>query len=177
MRKNIFSILMALLILSKVILPQKGVEVLQPSPIANIITDLVILNKTTAWASGTLGSVMRTTDAGQSWQTLRAGEDVWLNSIAAVDLNNVWVLGQDSILTSTSDGGKTWKNEKIGKIKYFSKVQFVDAQNGFVAGSAILTMDQEEAIYQLLLLPMVARHGKKEILLSDLVLRRFILHP
>lgn len=149
MRKNIFSMLMALLILSGVILPQKGVEVLQPSPIANIITDLVILNKTTALASGTLGSVMRTTDAGQSWQTLRAGEDIWLNSIAAVDLNNVRVLGQDSILISTSDGGKTWKNEKIGNIKFLHKVQFVDAQNGFVAGSAILSEDQVEGIYQL----------------------------
>lgn len=149
MQKNIFLFLFTLLIGSGIILPQKGVQVIMPTPIANVITDLVILNNTTAWASGTLGSVMKTTDAGLNWQTLKAGEDIWLNSIAATDENNVWVTGPDSILTSTNDGGKTWKNEPIGEIKFFSYVQFVDSKNGFVAGSAILSEDQAVGIYQL----------------------------
>ncbi|MBK6679809.1 MAG: hypothetical protein IPG53_07135 [Ignavibacteriales bacterium] len=49
--------ILSFLISSGVIRP-KGFEVIMPSPIANIITDLVILNETTAWATGTLGSVM-----------------------------------------------------------------------------------------------------------------------
>lgn len=149
MQKNISLLILSFLIGSGVIRPQKGFEVIMPSPIANIITDLVILNKTTAWATGTLGSVMRTTDAGINWQTLKTGEDIWLSSIAAVDVEKAWATGPDENLISTTDGGKTWKTEKIGKIKFFSKVQFIDSQNGFVAGSAILSDDQAEGIYQL----------------------------
>ncbi|MBK7868091.1 MAG: hypothetical protein IPJ75_14565 [Ignavibacteriales bacterium] len=149
MRKNIFLTLVAVIVCYGVIFPQKGVEVIMPTPISNVITEIVVLDKTTAWAAGNLGTVLRTTDAGLTWQTLRSGENLWINSIAAIDANRAWVTGPDEFLTSTTDGGKTWKDEKIGKIEFFSKVQFVDAQNGFVGGAAILTEDQAEGIFQL----------------------------
>ena len=149
MRKNIFLLLIAFIIISGTILPQKGVEVICPTPTANIITDVLVIDKTTAFASATLGTVMKTSDAGLTWQTLKTGEDIWYNSISVVGNDHIWVTGPNEFLVSSHDGGKTWKSEKIGKIAYFYKVQFFDAKNGVVAGAAILSENQTEAIYQM----------------------------
>lgn len=149
MRKNIFLLLTAIIIVSGKILPQKGMEVIIPTPTPNILTDVVVIDKTTAFASATLGSILKTTDAGLTWQTLKTGEDIWYNSISVVANDHIWATGPNEFLVSSHDGGKTWKNEKIGNIAYFYKVQFFDANNGFVAGSAILSENQTEAIYQM----------------------------
>lgn len=149
MRKNIFLLLTAFIIISGTILPQKGMEVILPTPTPNIITDVVVIDKTTAFASATLGSILKTTDAGLTWQTLKTGEDIWYNSISAVGNDHIWATGPSEFLVSSHDGGKTWKNEKIGKIAYLYKVQFFDAKNGFVAGAAILSENQTESIYQM----------------------------
>ncbi|GAB1444039.1 hypothetical protein MASR2M39_28840 [Ignavibacteriales bacterium] len=149
MLKNIFLLLTALLIVSGETLSQKGVEVLSPTPTANIFTDVLVIDKTTAFAAATLGTVLKTTDAGLTWQTLKTGEDIWYNSISVVGNDHIWVTGPNEFLVSSHDGGKTWKSEKIGKIAYFYKVQFFDAKNGIVAGAAILSENQTEAIYQM----------------------------
>lgn len=149
MLKNIFLLLTALLIVSGETLSQKGVELLSPTPTANIITDVLVIDKTTAFAAATLGTVLKTTDAGLTWQTLKTGEDIWFNSISVVGNDHIWVTGPNEFLVSSHDGGKTWKSEKIGKIAYFYKVQFFDAKNGIVAGAAILSENQTEAIYQM----------------------------
>lgn len=149
MYKNFSLLLIAIVILAGEILPQKGVEVISPTVMPNVITDLVLIDKTTAIASGTLGSVMKTTDAGLTWQTLKSGEDIWFNSVAAAGTEHIWATGPNEFLVSSHDGGKSWKSEKIGKLAFLYKVQFFDANNGFVAGSAILSENQTEAIYQM----------------------------
>lgn len=149
MPKKIFLLLIAILMVSGNIIPQKAVEVLSPTVTANVVTDLVVLDKTTAIATGTLGSVMKTTDAGLTWQTLKSGEDIWYNSLSVVGTQNIWVTGPNEFVTSSTDGGKSWKSQKVGKIGYFYKVQFFDENNGLVAGAAIISETQVEAIYQL----------------------------
>src|ERR1700744_3762883 len=69
-----------------------------------------------AWASGTNGTVLRTTDDGATWQTCTVppkAENLDFRGIQAFDADTAIVMssgkGDLSRLYKTSDGCKTWK--------------------------------------------------------------------
>lgn len=70
-----------------------------------------------AWASGTKGTVLRTLDGGETWETLViAGADsLDFRDIQAFDQNTAFVLsignGDQSRIYKTSDGGKIWQRQ------------------------------------------------------------------
>jgi len=74
---------------------------------------------TIAWASGTAGTILKTTDAGQHWQrctTPDAGKDgatLDFRGVQAWDATTAIVMasgpGDKSRLYKTTDGCKTWK--------------------------------------------------------------------
>jgi photosystem II stability/assembly factor-like uncharacterized protein len=128
---------------------QKGIELLFPTPTASVFTDISIVDKNTAWAAATLGTVLKTTDAGVTWQMLKSGEDLWYTSIDAIDKDRVYLTSWNNELVSTWDGGKTWKKEMLGNLKNLRMVQFVDAINGFVVGGKELAPDEMDPIIQL----------------------------
>jgi photosystem II stability/assembly factor-like uncharacterized protein len=67
-----------------------------------------------AWASGSLGTVLRTTDGGQTWQSVGppGTEALQFRDIEAFDSMNAVILsigtGTDSRVYVTSDGGASW---------------------------------------------------------------------
>jgi photosystem II stability/assembly factor-like uncharacterized protein len=67
-----------------------------------------------AWASGSLGTVLRTVDAGVTWQNVGPPDTAALQfrDIEAFDANNAVILsigvGSDSRVYVTSDAGGTW---------------------------------------------------------------------
>jgi photosystem II stability/assembly factor-like uncharacterized protein len=68
----------------------------------------------TAWASGSLGTVLRTVDGGQTWQQVSppGTSALQFRDIEAFDANHAVILsigeGTDSRVYVTSDGGHTW---------------------------------------------------------------------
>jgi photosystem II stability/assembly factor-like uncharacterized protein len=70
-----------------------------------------------AWASGAKGTVLRTIDGGENWETLViAGADsLDFRDIQAFDQNTAFVLsigpGDQSRIYKTSDGGKIWQRQ------------------------------------------------------------------
>ncbi len=70
-----------------------------------------------AWASGAKGTVLRTIDGGETWETLViAGSDsLDFRDIQAFDQNTAFVLsigpGDQSRIYKTSDGGKIWQRQ------------------------------------------------------------------
>jgi photosystem II stability/assembly factor-like uncharacterized protein len=128
---------------------QKGIEFLSPTPTGSIMTDIAVVDKNTAWASGTLGTVLKTTDAGKTWQLVKSGEDIWYTSLHAIDAQKVFLTSWNQNLQSTTDGGKTWKSQQIGKLFYLKKVSFVDSKNGFLLGSKEVGENETEPVVQL----------------------------
>ena len=67
-----------------------------------------------AWASGTRGTVIRTTDGGATWQvmTIPGADSLDFRDIAAFDARRAYVLsignGSASRIYKTVDGGETW---------------------------------------------------------------------
>src|SRR5687768_1041330 len=72
------------------------------------------VSDTIAWASGSAGTVLRTTDAGRSWQLVGPPEttDLQFRDIEALDADSAVILsigpGEASRVYRTDDGGATW---------------------------------------------------------------------
>ena len=88
---------------------------------------LSVVSENVIWASGTGGTVIRTTDGGKNWQVLEipGAEKLDFRDIEAFDENTAYILsigtGENSRIYKTADGGKTWKLQfKNGTKKRFS---------------------------------------------------------
>lgn len=149
MSRFILSSSVVLILFASMVFGQKGIEFLSPTPTASVMTDIAVVDKNTAWASGTLGTVLKTTDAGKTWQLVKSGEDIWYTSLSVIDKEKIFLTSWNQNLQSTVDGGKTWKSQQIGKLFYLKKVQFIDAKNGFLLGSKELGENEIEPVYQL----------------------------
>lgn len=75
---------------------------------------LSVVNEKVIWASGTGGTVIKTTDGGKSWSVMQVPDAAKLDfrDIEAFDANTAYVLsignGESSRIYKTVDGGKTW---------------------------------------------------------------------
>ncbi len=112
-----------------------------PKPQGNTLRDIYVFNKDTAVAVGDLGTVIKTTDGGTSWdvQHHAGGSGIQLNSVNFIDAQNGWAAGgayqsNQNVLLKTSDGGTTWVQVKTDTTLPYNSVYFVDEDTGFVFG-------------------------------------------
>lgn len=94
------------------------------------------VSETTAWASGSNGTFLRTMDAGKTWHagTIPGAAALDFRDIQALDENTALVFsaGTPAKVYKTTDGGRTWKetysNTKKGV--FFDSMAFWDRENG-----------------------------------------------
>lgn len=78
---------------------------------------LSVVSEKVVWASGTGGTVIRTTDGGKTWKvmTVAGAEKLDFRDIEAFDANTAYILsignGESSRIYKTTDGGATWKEQ------------------------------------------------------------------
>ena len=96
----------------------------QPVNTTASLRGLSVVDEKTVWASGTGGTVIRTTDGGKTWKVIAvpAAEKLDFRDIEAFDSGTAYVLsigsGASSRILKTQDGGRNWilqfenKNEK-----------------------------------------------------------------
>lgn len=76
---------------------------------------LSVVNENVIWASGTGGTVVKTTDAGKTWRvmTVPDADKLDFRDIEAFDANTAYILsignGDSSRIYKTTDGGEIWK--------------------------------------------------------------------
>ncbi len=148
MKSNIFypkrlflPLIILLLFLFEQVSAQQGWQWQYPKPQGNTLHDIYVFNKDTAVAVGDLGTVIKTTNGGISWdvQHHAGGSGIQLNSIYFIDALNGWAAGgayesSQNVLLKTSDGGKTWAQVKTDTTLPYNSVYFVDNDTGFVFG-------------------------------------------
>lgn len=94
------------------------------------------VSETTAWASGSNGTFLRTIDGGKTWHagTIPGAAALDFRDVQAFEKNTALVLsaGTPAKVYKTTDGGKTWKetysNTKKGV--FFDSMAFWDTKNG-----------------------------------------------
>src|SRR5436305_10137608 len=98
-----------------------------------------------AWASGAKGTVLRTIDGGENWETLViAGADsLDFRDIQAFDQNTTFVLsigpGDQSRIYKTSDGGKIWQRQftNSNPKAFYDCFAFWDSTHGIAVSDSV----------------------------------------
>ena len=78
---------------------------------------LSVVSDKVVWASGTGGTVIKTTDGGRTWSvmTVPGAEKLDFRDIEAFDAKTAYILsignGDSSRIYKTTDGGATWRNQ------------------------------------------------------------------
>lgn len=97
---------------------------------------LSVVDERVVWASGSGGTVLRTTDGGMNWSVLKVpnADSLDFRDIEAFDATTAYVLsaGEDGRIYFTSDGGATWTLQftNVAKGAFFDCFDFFDRKNG-----------------------------------------------
>lgn len=118
-----------------------------PVPTQASFRGLSTVDDNIVWASGTEGTVLRTTDGGKTWTKLKVpkAEDLDFRGIRAFDDKAAVLMssgpaekGQARVYRTT-DGGKTWTQvlEEKTKGAFFDAIAFWDAKHGILLGDPV----------------------------------------
>ncbi len=100
-----------------------------------ILQSVTFVDEKHGWVVGLNGTILATTDGGQTWKKQNSATDVLLESVNFVDGEHGWVVGFRGTILATTDGGQTWKTQNSGTEKYLNSVAFVNRKRGWIVGS------------------------------------------
>src|SRR5690606_36987200 len=113
---------------------------------------LAVVDSRVIWASGTGGTVIRTTDGGNSWQVIKVpgAEKLDFRDVEAFDAKTAYVLsignGDSSRIYKTMNGGESWELQFTNKDEraFYDAIACRDRNNCLAMG------DPVDGFYQVL---------------------------
>lgn len=112
------------------------------SPTSEDLNKILFVDDRHGWIVGEGGTILRTTDGGDSWESLNSGISFNIVGISFIDSLTGWVIGWKNdappigtLLLSTIDGGETWSQQLFPQEnQILFDIYFFDAINGWVSG-------------------------------------------
>ncbi|RKY95132.1 MAG: hypothetical protein DRQ01_00595 [Ignavibacteriae bacterium] len=140
-----------LLIIFYFLLPRESIAQSQregwakiPSPTNKTLRNLYFIDAQTGWAAGEDGTIIHTSDGGDSWIVQNSTVPSFIVDIFFINKNLGWALAfRDifpfgTIILKTTNGGNTWIAEDYPDDNAFmNTVFFFDSLNGWVGGTYI----------------------------------------
>ena len=77
------------------------------------------------------GTIIKTTNAGETWSAQEAGVTEGFRGVCFLDANQGWVVGANGTILHTSDGGNLWVKQTVATTDDFQGVVFVDNNTGW----------------------------------------------
>lgn len=91
-------------------------------------------SETHAWVVGDSGTILHSSDGGNTWKAQKSGVTVGLYAVHFVDNKLGFASGDTGIILRTKDGGETWEQSKSPSKERIRKIQFVNKDIGFAVG-------------------------------------------
>jgi photosystem II stability/assembly factor-like uncharacterized protein len=92
-------------------------------------------NINTAFATGSGGSIVKTTNSGNTWTVIRNTDigaySTFLN-VAFWDANRGWATGTYGVITHTTNGGTVWNRQVSGISSFLYGIDFPSSQKGWI---------------------------------------------
>ena len=104
---------------------------------------LSVVSPSTVWVSGTRGTVLHTTDGGETWirDTIPGASKLDLRAIAATSAKvaHAMSIADSSRIFRTRDGGRTWSQQfmSLRKGSFFDAIRFWDAKHGIAMSDPV----------------------------------------
>jgi photosystem II stability/assembly factor-like uncharacterized protein len=106
---------------------------------------LSVVNRNVAWASGTGGTCLRTTDGGKTWvaRAVPGAIDLDFRDVHAADGDTAYLLsigaGEESRIYKTTDGGTTWALQHTNRDPkgFLDAFASWDAEHGLAVGDPV----------------------------------------
>jgi len=114
---------------------QNGWFWLNPQPHGSSLNSVIFVNAQTGIAAGNMGAILRSTDAGESWNLYISNFTNDINSVAYYDENNIFAVGSDGFIIKSVNTGLDWERLSIGTNEDLSSVYFYDSNSGYITGS------------------------------------------
>ena len=126
--------------------------------------DLCFINKNTGWICGADNTLLKTTDAGKTWNeiTIPGASDKINVEIKFIDKDNGWLSNNHGEILKSSDGGITWnivKQNNLGgarlaifdknTVYFLSRKLFRTFDGGMTWDSLAVSTPQNYAIYDM----------------------------
>jgi photosystem II stability/assembly factor-like uncharacterized protein len=92
------------------------------------------VNENAGWAVGGGGSILSTTNGGETWKAQASRTTQTLNAVVFVDAATGWAVGSGGTILRTTDGGSTWAAQKSGITQPLHAVAFASATTGWAVG-------------------------------------------
>ena len=137
--KKLFTVILSI-ILNLSVFAQSGWVWKNPLPQGNEISDIQFLNSTTGYASTFGCSLMKTTDAGLTWQHYPTGDSRSLSCCFFINENTGFIGGDKLKFKKTTDGCKTWSDIQTGignQFLWIGKIKFIDHNTGYFSAGSI----------------------------------------
>jgi len=97
-----------------------------------------IVDANTVYMSGNYGRIIKTTNGGNSWDSLKTYVNNQLWGIQFVDANTGYVCGSSGLIMKTTNAGLNWFSQSSGVMNAFSALYFTSPTTGYVCGSPLV---------------------------------------
>src|ERR1700758_1995633 len=143
LREFLMRFLIVLLLVTIVAAAQSGT--VQTSHTTENLRGVSAVSRQVAWASGTHGTYLRTTDGGQTWIPGQVADATTLDfrAVVAFSANEAFLMsagpGDPSRIYHTSDAGQHWQLQFTNSNPkgFFDSIAFWDPRHGIVIGDPI----------------------------------------
>lgn len=109
----------------------------QPSGVTFDLKDVDFISEDLGIAVGIMGTVIRTTDGGETWTSINMQWDNFFNTVQFIDEKNVIIGGDHGIILYSSDAGETWDIVQESGQDYHIYAIHIDPESGHgIAGGS-----------------------------------------
>ena len=105
----------------------------QNSETQSYLYNLEFISSDTGWVVGQGGTILKTTDGGNTWIQQNSNTTNRLLSVSFIDNQAGWAGGDDGILLKTTDGGNNWQTGSISYCDQIYGLVFLNENVGCVA--------------------------------------------
>src|SRR5436309_281526 len=107
-----------------------------PLPQGNNLRGASFVDANTGTVVGEHGTIVRTTDGGNSWTIQASGTTQTLWAVSFTDVTNGTAVGEGGTILRTTDGGDHWASQPSGTTLQCRGVWFTDSNNGTAVGES-----------------------------------------
>ena len=81
------------------------------SGVTSTLRDVEFVDSDHGWAVGQDGTIVATSDGGETWHRQSSGFELTIRAVDFIDTRTGWAVGHLGLILHTADGGRTWTQQ------------------------------------------------------------------